>query len=290
MNYAAVDIGTNSCRLLVADGLNPGQSLVREIQTTRIGAGVDKHKQLGQEAMDRTLQGLAKLQQITQQYNTVRTRVVATSAVREADNREIFIKRVKEEIEWEVEVITGEEEARLSYQGVRSGLNMQDLPLVVDLGGGSTEFMAGEDKELISLPIGAVRATEAQMSITDIYAILKQLGNLPETWRNYPLVVVGGTATTMVAIKHGMHEYNREMVHGQTLTRQEVMDIYEMLERMPLNLRRRLPGLQPERADIINKGALILLLIMDYLGRQEITISESDILDGIIGEMIREGL
>ncbi|MGI5881278.1 MAG: Ppx/GppA family phosphatase [Syntrophomonadaceae bacterium] len=290
MNYAAVDIGTNSCRLLIEDVLNPGRSLVREIQTTRIGAGVDKYKQLDQEAMDRTLQGLSKLEQITREYKPVRTRIVATSAVREADNREIFIKRVQEELGWKVEVITGEEEARLSYQGVCNGLNCEHLPLVVDLGGGSTEFMAGEGKELISLPIGAVRATEAQMSKADIYAVLKHLGNLPETWQNYPLVVVGGTATTMVAIKHKLDKYNRDMVHGQTLNRQEIMDIHAMLEHMPLHLRQRLPGLQPERADIINKGALILLLIMDYLGRQEITISESDILDGIIAEMIREEL
>lgn len=288
MNYAAIDIGTNSCRLLVADASEPGRALMREIQTTRIGAGVDQNKHLSPEAMDRTIQGLAKLQQITQSYNVVHARIVATSAVREADNRQHFIKRVQQEIGWDVEVITGEEEARLSYRGVCSGLAFEHLPLVVDLGGGSTEFMAGDDKELISLPIGAVRATEAEMSIADIYARLKQLGNLPETGKDYPLVVVGGTATSLVSIKHGMDEYNRDMVHGQTLTRQEIMDIYAMLERMPLNLRRRLPGLQPERADIINKGALILLLIMDYLVREEIIVSESDILDGIIGEMIRE--
>ncbi|MDD3853911.1 MAG: Ppx/GppA phosphatase family protein [Syntrophomonadaceae bacterium] len=288
MNYAAIDIGTNSCRLLVADASEPGRALMREIQTTRIGAGVDQNKHLSPEAMDRTIQGLAKLQQITQSYNVVHARIVATSAVREADNRQHFIKRVQQEIGWDVEVITGEEEARLSYRGVCSGLAFEHLPLVVDLGGGSTEFMAGDDKELISLPIGAVRATEAEMSIADIYARLKQLGNLPETWKDYPLVVVGGTATSLVSIKHGMDEYNRDMVHGQTLTRQEIMDIYAMLERMPLNLRRRLPGLQPERADIINKGALILLLIMDYLVREEIIVSESDILDGIIEEMTRE--
>jgi len=182
----------------------------------------------------------------------------------------------------EIEIISGHEEARLSYAGVMRGLEMDRSPLVVDLGGGSTEFIFPELDMLISVPLGAVRATEAQMSALQIRDSLKELSCFKDRLVNHPLVMVGGAPSTMVAIKKGMLDYRPDQVHGERLSFSEIGDLYELLESLPVELRRRLPGLQAERADIINKGALIMLIIMEVLSKREIIVSESDILQGII--------
>jgi len=158
--------------------------------------------------------------------------------------------------------------------------------LVVDLGGGSTEFLCPDQDLLLSIPIGAVRAAEADMGASQIIERLSPLTQFKQQLENKPLVMVGGTATSLVAIKKGMIQYNAESVHGEVLSRGEIGDLYNLLERMPLALRRRLPGLQPERADIIHKGALIILLIIEILGHKEIIVSETDLLEGIIWSMI----
>lgn len=288
MRYAAIDVGSNSCRLLVAD-IENGQltSICQELQSTRLGAGVNTSHKLGLEAMERTLDCLKDYTTRIERLKVDFYRAVATSAMREALNREEFQAMVKDTCGLALEVISGEEEAQLSYQGVKEGLTLERLPLVADLGGGSCEFrlQEGQERFSLSLPLGAVRATEAGLSVVDIKDILAPIAAGCDRFKEHPLVFVGGTATTLVAMKLSMEIYDPRQVHGQILSREEVADLYDMLMLMPLNLRRRLPGLQPERADIIPAGARIILLIMDVLGRQEIRVSESDILEGIIRQL-----
>lgn len=284
MRYAAIDVGSNSCRLLVAD-VNQGklQTVFRELQSTRLGEGVNASKKINSAAMARTLDCIHDYLNLIQRLGIKEFRMIATSAMRDALNREEFVNLVKENCGCTLEVISGEEEAQLSYLGVKEGLNLSS-PLVIDLGGGSCEFRIEDGEELfsLSLPLGAVRVTEAHLSTVEAKNILSPLENYQLKLKDYPLVFVGGTATTLVAMKLSMEIYDPQQVHGQILSRGEVADLYNMLELMPLNVRRRLPGLQPERADIIPAGAMIVLLIMDTLKQQQITISESDILDGII--------
>lgn len=285
MRKAAIDIGTNSCRLLVADvDDNNCRVIRREISSTRLGQGVDANKALAPEAIERTIQCLKEFVRINRELGVDWCRAVATSAVREAANRQGFIEQAYRECGLGIDVIDGEEEAALSYSGVISGICLDNPPLVADLGGGSCEFMArsGRDDLLFSLPLGAVRATEAGYSSDDIRARLSPLLSWRDQYRDCPLVFVGGTATTLAAIKLALPEYDCRLVHGHILTFSEVEDIYKLLISLPLEERRRLPGLQPERADIIPAGALIVLEIMQLLGRSRIVVSETDILDGII--------
>lgn len=283
MRYGAVDIGTNSCRLLIAevDQYRQIQPIYRVMETTRIGEGMDGSGLLGEEAMVRTISCLGgfkgQLDKMQAKY-----RAVATSAVREAANRAEFEARVALETGMDIEIISGHEEARLSYEGVIRGLELDASPMVVDLGGGSTEFIFPELDMLISVPLGAVRATVAKMSALQMRDSLKELSCFKDRLVRHPLVMVGGSPSTMVAIKKGMLDYRPELVHGERLSFTEIGDLYELLESLPLELRRRLPGLQVERADIINKGALIMLIIMEVMGKREIIVSESDILQGII--------
>lgn len=285
MPYGAVDIGTNSCRLLIAEQAEPGQTLYRGMVTTRIGEGVDSQGKISPAAMERTLQGLKELQEIIMRHQVEKIRVVGTSALREAFNREEFVKRVNQELNWQVDIISGEEEAQLSYLGVRSGLPLDKPPLVVDLGGGSTEFILENPLPwYVSLPLGAVRAAEANWSDGDISALLSPVTQ-QSIMADLPLVVVGGTATTLAAMELGLTVYDSRLVHGQSLTIAQVKYWRDHLAAMSLKERQKVIGLQPQRADIIVPGIRILALIMDQLGYEEMLISESDILDGIIAQL-----
>lgn len=284
MRYAAIDIGTNSCRLLLAEIKdNKLISLFRDIKTTRIGEGLHLNGKISEIAMERTFVCLNSFLKNIVDSGISSYRIVATSAVREASNQKEFLNLAKQKCGIPIEIISAEDEAHLSYLGVKKGLDLQETPLVVDLGGGSTEFIMDNGKKyLLSLPLGAVRATESNMSIVELAEIISPLARNKEEFRANPLVFVGGTATSLVAIKKSMLEYQSELVHGQTLSRREIADIYDLLERLPLRLRQRLPGLQEERADIMPKGALVVLLIIDSLEKESIKVSESDLLDGII--------
>jgi exopolyphosphatase/guanosine-5'-triphosphate,3'-diphosphate pyrophosphatase len=283
MSYAAIDVGSNSCRLLIADREHAGlRILYKEIETTRIGAGLGQTGQISEEAAQRSWKWLEKIQPLLKAYDVQHYRAVATSAVREAVNGKMFVEEAARRSQMSVEIISGEEEARLSYLGVEKGLQLDHPPLVVDLGGGSTEFICNQQDFVISLPIGAVRATEVSMGAPDIMERLQPVQSMQARFMQYPLVMVGGTASTLASVKLGLEIYDSGKVHGHHVTRQEIADIYQLLERTPLALRRRLPGLQPERADIINAGALITLLIMDLLKKTELVISDSDLLQGIV--------
>lgn len=292
MIFAAIDMGTNSCRLLISR-YNDGkpETILRQIRTNRLGEGMGISGMINEQTMEITAQCLITYKQIMQDHKVDAFHVVATSAVREAKNQAEFISFLRKVCGMEPEVISGQREAELSYAGAINEWEGEKKPFLIDLGGGSTEIIWHTDKAgFISLPLGAVRATEADMSAADIADLIASLGNIKEELSDYPLVMVGGTATTLVAVKLALEVYDPEKVHGKKLSRGEIGDIYNMLASMPLRLRRRMPGLQPERADIIVKGVLIILLLMDYLNKNEITVSEKDILDGIIKELYYRSL
>lgn len=286
MRYGAIDIGTNSCRLLIAEPEERGLKVWRRsMVTTRIGEGVDRHRMISPDALERTVAGLADLNRQLAEYKTTQIRVAATSAVRESANSAEFVERVWQELNWKVEVISGQEEAELSYLGVKRGLPLPLAPLVVDLGGGSTEFMLEDPLPWqTSLPVGAVRATEAAYSDADIKSVLAALP--PDlTNKSAPMVAVGGTATSLAAMKMGLKQYDSDLVHGQVLSKTEVDHWLHFLQGMSLAERSQVPGLQPKRADIIVQGIRILSLIMEHLGYEQLLVSESDILDGMIWRM-----
>ena len=287
MTYAAIDLGTNSCRLLVSK-CNQGKMeiLMREIRTNRIGEGMGVSGIIKEENMRKTAKYLEEYKEIMTIYQVKRFHAVATSAVREAKNSAEFIEYLESVSGIRPEVISTRREAELSYAVVLKAWPGEEKPLLVDLGGGSTEIIWHTSEiRFTSLPIGAVRATEAGMTAAQIAAVIASLGEIKQEIRGYPLVMTGGTATSLAAIKLAMEVYDPAQVHGAELSRNEIKDIYNLAAGMPLRLRRRLPGLQPERADIIVKGIEIILFLLDYLDISLITISENDILDGIIEEL-----
>lgn len=285
MRYAACDVGTNSCRLLVAEVLSEGrlEILHKEVITTRIGEGLEKSGWLKPEAINRTLNCLALFVEVMRRYQVSERMMVATSAVREATNREDFLVLAEERTGIHIEVLSGEREGQLSYLGAKAGLGLKANPVLVDVGGGSTEIThQRRGIKSVSIPVGAVRAWEADWDETEVKARLaaEMPANLGS--KSSPLVLVGGTATSLVAIKKGLIVYNPAQVQGEKMTLAEINAYHDQLDLLTLDERRVLPGLQPERADIIVKGILIIKCLMEFMGREEAWVSDSDLLDGLI--------
>ena len=211
---------------------------------------------------------------------------VATSAVREASNREDFLVLAEEKAGQPIEILSGQREGELSYLGAKAGLGLKANPVLVDVGGGSTEISYQSRRmRSVSVPVGAVRAWEADWDETEIKVLLK--AELPANLgsKSSPLVLVGGTATSLVAIKKGLTIYDPAEVQGEELTLSEIIALYEQLDHLTVEERRLLPGLQPERADIIVKGSLIIKCLLELMGKEKAIVSDSDLLDGLIWEL-----
>lgn len=282
---AAMDVGTNSCRLLLAD-IEGSQIITerREVVTTRIGKGLAASGHLDPEGMKQTLECLLRWSHLLNEQGVTAYKVVGTSAMREAANGEAFASEVKKITELDLRIISGEEEAKLSYSGVVRGLETVIPPLVIDLGGGSTEFICYSDSFtlLLSLPLGAVRAYDRRWQETDYWSLLEPLGDYRAQLASNPLVMVGGTATTLAAIDLQMKEYDWHRIQGHCLSRTRVRAMYQELLALSLEERKALPGLQPERADIIPYGAAIITSIMKLLARDEITVADTDLLTALL--------
>lgn len=286
LKYAAVDFGTNSCRLLIAE-IDNEQRLVplhRGLNQSRLGQGLINSGKISEEAIKRTLNCIVGYTALIQKSGVLDCRAVATSAVRDAGNRDYFLETMTPYFPGAIDIIDGEEEACLTYRGVKHGLGLEPYPVVVDPGGGSTEIIFKQDDGIYikSLPLGAVRASESNLGRQSMQKLIEDgLGDI-EGLRGHPLVVVGGTATSLVAVKMALTEYKPELIHGQVLSFQEVRDLSQRLFSVDLEQRKKIPGLQPERADIIPQGSRIIELIMSLLGAREMIVSESDLLEGII--------
>ncbi len=289
LKFAAVDIGTNSCRLLIAD-IDKNQRLIplqRGLMQTRLGQGLSSKGSINDEALQRTRICLAKFADLIGEDEVTACRAVATSAVREANNRGTFLQTMSQYFPGPIDIVDGEQEALLTYQGVKRGLRIAQPPVVIDPGGGSTEIIMldHEAAYIKSLPLGAVRATESHMSHGDMEKMLVEgMGNIGQL-SGHPLVFVGGTATSLAAIKMEMRTYTPELIHGQVLSEREVEQLCDRLFAASLEQRKSIPGLQPERADILPQGARIISLIMSCLGAKEMIVSESDLLEGVIWDL-----
>ena len=235
------------------------------------------------EAISRTLNCLDSFMNIMRRCQVTERVVVATSAVREAINRDDFLVLAEERIGMHIQVLSGEREGELSYLGAKARLRLKTNPVLADIGGGSTEVIyRRRGIKSISIPVGAVRAMEADWDESDVKSRLA--AGLPDKLggKSSSLVLVGGTATSLLAIKKGMNIYDPSQVQGEKLTLQEISAYHDQLDKLTLDERKVLPGLQPERADIIIKGTLIIKCLMELLGREEALVSDSDLLEGLI--------
>lgn len=286
---AAIDIGTNSTRLLVAEGAVEGiKKIEAGLITTRLGEGITKGLLL-QEAMERTVEAVSLFRQTALNLGAEKVVVAATSAVRDASNQREFLDLVKQRTGLQLRVLGGEEEAALSYKGALSGLVAPPRStVVVDIGGGSTEFIwlhAGHIRP-VSVNVGAVRMTETGSGEEEISFLLRPALEEVKRLSCKNLVGVGGTVTTLAAVDQRLSVYDPDRVHGYCLSAVSVDRILDMLKSMDIKERRKVPGLQPERADIIIAGVVIVKTILSGLGLDWMYVSECDILYGLVLEEV----
>lgn len=293
-----IDIGTNSCRLFIAELENTSEGkkikreLVKDVEIVKLGEGVNKTHNLNPEAIKRTLDCLKKYKEKASSYGVENIRAFATSAVRDAENREVFLQEVSK-LGIKIECISGKTEAALNFLG--NSLVFKDRILVVDIGGGSTEFTLGKDKTIDfiqSINIGAVRATEKFFSDNDysdekiekcrswIRKNLEILKTIKD--RDFKLIGVAGTATTQISVRDKMEIYDSSKVHMETLTLDELKENLSLFLSKNFEERKKIVGLEEKRADVIIAGTLILLTILEELKQDKIIISESDNLSGAI--------
>jgi len=303
----AVDIGTNSVRLLVAEMASdagphaPLTTLDRRMTITRLGAGVDAERSLAPDAIDRTVSVLREYRTALDAFDVTTVRATATSAARDASNRDDFFGPATEALGITPELLTGEDEARLSFLGATSGLEAPAPYLVVDIGGGSTELVVGtsEPEHLASIDMGCVRVTEQWLASDPPSA--EELSNavsatrdeLADTLRAVPelreagtVLGLAGTVTTVAAIEQGLAEYDRDRIHHFRLTRAAAEEVFRTLALEPMAQRRHNPGLDPGRVDVIVGGTVVLVSLFRVLDLDEILVSEADILDGLARSVV----
>jgi exopolyphosphatase/guanosine-5'-triphosphate,3'-diphosphate pyrophosphatase len=297
----AIDIGTNSVRLLVADVDGDGataalEPLDRRMRITRLGQGVDESRRLNPEAISRTLDALREYRGALDEFGVERTRATATSAARDASNRDDFFGPAADVLHFEPELLPGTEEARLSFLGATAGLDEPGPYVTVDIGGGSTEFVVGthEPEGLISVDTGSVRITEQYLhsdppepeelseAVSVVRAHLADVEQeIPTVREARTLIGLAGTITTVAAIELGLAEYDRDRIHHYRLDRAAAEDVFRTLATEPAEQRRHNPGLDPGRVDVIVGGTLVLVTTMRTFDFNEMLVSEADILDGL---------
>jgi exopolyphosphatase/guanosine-5'-triphosphate,3'-diphosphate pyrophosphatase len=298
---AAIDCGTNSIRLLIAE---PGEGgvlvdVAREMRIVRLGQGVDRTGRLAPEAIARTREALVEYTELIDKLGASAIRMVATSATRDAINRDEFTTMVRAVLGAAPEVITGAEEAALSFAGAVAGLPDAASPvLVADIGGGSTELVLGHapaDGGLAShsMDIGCVRMTERHLradppsaaqiaaTVADVRAAIGAAARDVPIEHAATFVGVAGTVTTLAAIVHGLPSYDPAAIHGSTMTAAQVTDVTDRLLAMTHEQRAALPVMHPGRVDVIGGGALILRELVAAAGVASVVASEHDILDGL---------
>ncbi|MEU7756092.1 Ppx/GppA phosphatase family protein [Micromonospora sp. NPDC049101] len=303
---AAIDCGTNSIRLLVADlpeestgSPAPLVDLTRRMEIVRLGQGVDRTGRLAPEAIERTRVALSSYAADIEKLGAQRVRMCATSASRDAANADDFTEMVRSTLGVAPEVVTGDEEARLSFTGAVRGLpaDAKEPFLVVDIGGGSTEFVVGDRADgvraAISVDIGCVRMTERHLpgdpptseqvaaAQADIAAAVDRALAVVPGREAATLVGLAGSVTTVVAIAQGLREYDPERIHHARVSYEAVARVTADLLGQTRAQRLAIPVMHPGRADVIGAGALVLRVIMERAGMPSVVASEHDILDGI---------
>ena len=303
MRVAAIDCGTNSIRLLIADiDGNNFREVVRDMEIVRLGQGVDETGQFHPDAIARTLAAVDKFAAEIAKRGVEKIRFCATSATRDATNRHLFVDGVRERLGIELEVISGDEEAALSFAGAIKDLDPSNGPfLVVDIGGGSTEFVFGTStvEAARSVNIGCVRMTERHFATdpatpeqieaarSDIQAAIAQAAAVVPITQAKTLVAVAGTATTVAAAALDLPEYDRYAIHLSRISAQQTHDAATMFATSTREQRLALGYMHPGRVDVIAAGSLVLSEIMKATGASEFIASESDILDGMAFSLAR---
>ncbi len=303
---AAIDQGTNSTRLLVLEPREPGEDpleIARDMRITRLGKDVDRTGRLAPESIARTLDAVTRFARRARALHTERIRIGATSAVRDASNKEEFFGPVRELIDGEPEVIDGEREATLSFLGGTRGLDLELGPFfLIDVGGGSTEFVFGGEpavaERAISTQMGSVRLTERVRpsdppSDDDLRAFDELIEEkLDDVERVVPVrdartfVAVAGTATTLQACALGLERYDPDLIHRSTLTLVDAERTLRDLAAMTNEERAAISVMPKGRGDVIVAGARILVNAMRRFGFEEALVSETDILDGLALELL----
>ncbi|MGI6423771.1 MAG: Ppx/GppA family phosphatase [Tepidanaerobacteraceae bacterium] len=298
MAVAVIDIGSNSIRLLVAKlSGNSIHTIHKEIITTRLGRGVSINQEFDQPSIELTLSALAHFKYVAEKMKCTTIKAFGTSALRESKNSDIFLKQVKE-VGFDVDILSGSEEAFLSFIGAKAGIKVSGWTLVIDIGGGSTELVLGEKhiNKSESLPIGAVRWTEKYFKTDsaqdcEIDKAYDEITGLMSSFNNYfrkvvktgfTAIGVGGTITTLSAMDQELKEYDSNKIHGFHIKKANVDRILSLLLSLTNDEKCKLPGLSPHRADIITAGTLIFQSIMQELGIVEVISSDTDIMEGYI--------
>lgn len=286
---AAVDLGTNSTRLLVADVADGRISeVVRRLRITRLGEGVDEHRRLQDAPLARVRSVLDEYRRELEALGAVRALLVATSAVRDAANGAAFLEELERDYGFVARLLGGDDEALLTFRGVTAGRFLAGETLVVDVGGGSTELVVGGPDGVsfhASLNVGCVRMTERFLisdppSASELDACAAHVCSLLPELGARAALGVAGTVTTLASLDLGLAEYDPERIHGHVLTRAAVERELELLGSLPLARRRVLPGLEPARAPVIVAGVVIVREVMARYALEELEASERDILHG----------
>lgn len=298
MRIGVVDVGTNSCRMLVADyKCSQFKELRRDLKITRLGEGVDRNGFLLDTAAERTISAICSFVKEMKLLGVEEIVINGTSALRDVNNAESLVRRVNEETGCILNIISGYEEARLNYIGV-GGTDCNKL--IIDIGGGSTEFIWQDNNKEInfkSLNIGSVRMTERfisnpadRVSSEEIALIEREVERLIDNKINVTnikkAVGLGGTITTIAAIEQNMSEYDISKIEGYKLTFDSLKKTLNKLGKMTLEERKTVKGLQEERADIIIAGIVILSVILNFLELKSVIVSEHDLLYGVLKDMI----
>lgn len=290
------DMGTNSTRLLVAD-VEDGEvkELERRSTVTRLGRGVDTSRQLATEAIEDVVSAVGEYIKLYEPLEPDVVLALATSAVRDAENSGAFIAELRERFALNARILTGEEEARLTYVGAVAGRAPSDGTLVIDIGGGSTEIVVGSGREMAfhtSLQLGTVRHTERHIrndppTAPELEALAEDIRKqlfaelaAADFFEIHTGIAVAGTPTSLAAIDQELDPYDPERVHGYVLSLDAIQHMYSMLSGKSLEERLKVPGLHPGRAPTIVAGVVILIQAMRAFGLQEIEVSEHDILYG----------
>lgn len=301
---AAIDCGTNAIRLLVSGTSSSGvsQDLVREMRTVRLGEGVDRTGEFSLQALERTFVACREYAEILDQFKVKKLRFIATSASRDVSNRFDFFQGVESILGITPEVITGFEEAELSYLGAVSGFDPepQQPILVADIGGGSTEFVMRESPTTFSaqsINVGCVRLTERYLhsdppteeeiapAIQAIHDALVQVRSQLPTHTAHTFIGLAGSVTTIAAMSLGLKEYNPIEIHGTILSIHQVELVTDQLIHMSRVNRAQLGFMHPGRVDVIGGGALVLRESMRVLNLSHVVVSEHDLLDGVVARL-----
>jgi len=295
--YAVIDVGTNSVKFNISERRDDGvwRTLVDRAEITRLGEGLEKTGEISNEAMERTVSAICGMATEAQKNGAIAIAAVGTMGMRTARNSQSFIDSVQQRCGVGIEVIPGEEEGRLAYLAVKSGLGLAEGSLTIfDTGGGSTQFTFGRGsavEEQFSLNVGAVRFTEQfglsgmvsgeqlRAALDAISADLVRIEHRPSP---DALVGMGGAITNIAAVKHGLAKYDPDIVQGSVIDRGEVDRQIELYRSRSMEDRRKIVGLQPKRADVILAGACIVKTVMDKLGKDSLRVSDRGLRHGLL--------